>query len=295
MTQNCMKNKAVWKEIDLSDKEIFENIGNNDDGIAMFGFPSLFFWKDRYNTSFTVINGNVVARGISDSGRCVVYFPRGLNCQVEETLKTVVSDCENGITFMPLTEKVALQIKNVFPDAEPKLLEEKCEYVYNQSDLSLLAGKKYHSKRNHIAKFTKAYDAEYLNINENNLDILRECAKHLYNTIENSPKDEFDSINRAIDLFSELELRACVIKVDGNYVAYSIGSSINADTADIHFEKADRSYDGSYAFVNNQFAKHGFYDKKYLNREEDLGIEGLRKAKLSYYPCRLNKMYSIKL
>ena len=86
-----------------------------------------------------------------------------------------------------------------------------------------------------------------------------------------------------------------MITVDGKYVAYSIGSMINENTADIHFEKADREYDGSYAFVNNSFAKYGFHDAEYINREEDLGIEGLRKAKLSYYPIRLNQMYRISI
>lgn len=295
MLNAATENKINWKLIDLSDRELFENTGENKEGIAMFGFASLFFWKEYYKTSYSVINGNIVCRGSSDKGNCIFYFPRGLNENYRETVNTIISSCENNIRLLPLTESVANKISEAFPNAKVKLLDGKCEYVYNQSDLANLAGKKYHAKRNHIAKFDKNYDCEYININNENVDILRECAEHLYNLIENSPKDEYLAIKCAIEHFEELSLRAGVLTVEGKFVAYSIGSSINESTADIHFEKADRSYDGSYAKITNSFAKYAWTDKLYLNREEDLGLEGLRKAKLSYYPCHLNQMYSIEL
>lgn len=288
-------NAPLWKEIELSDKEIFESIGVNKEGIAMFSFASMFFWKGYYKTAYAIINGNIVCRGLSDKGNCVVYFPRGLNEMVKETVEYIISSCENKVRFLPLTEDTARTVSDCFPESKVTLLEGKCEYVYNQSDLAVLAGKKYHAKRNHIAKFDKSYSCEYINITRENLKVLSECAEHLYNVIENSPKDEYCAIKRAIEHFEELGLRAGVITVDGKYVAYSIGSAINGDTADIHFEKADRTYEGSYAKINNCFAKYTWGDMLYLNREEDLGIEGLRKAKLSYYPCRLNQMYAIEL
>lgn len=295
MLTTSTENKINWKIIDLSDRELFETTGKNEEGIAMFGFASLFFWKEYYKTSYSVINGNIVCKGSSDKGNCIFYFPRGLNDNYKETIDTIISSCENNIRFLPLTESLANKIKEAFSNSKISLMDGKCEYVYNQSDLSSLAGKKYHAKRNHIAKFDKNYDCEYININSENVDVLRKCAEHLYKVIENSPQYEYLAIKCAIEHFNELKLRAGVLTVDGNFVAYSIGSSINEDTADIHFEKADRSYDGAYAKINNSFAKYAWTDKLYLNREEDLGIEGLRKAKLSYYPCYLNQMYSVEL
>ena len=295
MLTTSTENKINWKIIDLSDRELFENTGKNEEGIAMFGFASLFFGKEYYKTSYSLIKGNIVCRGSSDKGNCIFYFPRGLNDNYKETIDTIISSCDKNIRLLPLTENVANKIKEAFPNSKMSLMDGKCEYVYNQSDLANLAGKKYHAKRNHIAKFDKTYDCEYVNINNENVDVLRRCAEHLYKTIENSPENEYLAIKCAIEHFEELKLRAGVLKVDGNFVAYSIGSSINEDTADIHFEKADRSYDGAYAKINNSFAKYAWTDKLYLNREEDLGIEGLRKAKLSYYPCHLNQMYSVEL
>lgn len=295
MTDTAVNKKIDWKLIDISDREIFENTGENEDGIAMFGFASLFFWKEYYKTSYAVINGNIVCRGVSDKGNCVVYFPRGLNENVKSTVDAISADCCGSLKLHPLTEKTAKAICTHYPDAKLTLVEGKCEYVYNRDDLANLAGKKYHAKRNHIAKFDKSYEAEYININNENIGILEECAEYMYRLIENSPEDEYLAIKCAIRHFDALGLRGAVIKVNVNYVAYSIGSSINDDTADIHFEKADRAYDGAYAKINNSFAKYGWEDKKYLNREEDLGMEGLRKAKLSYYPCKLNCMYTVEL
>ena len=293
--KSTVMSKIEWKKIGLSDRELFENMGENKDGIAMFSFASMFFWKDFYNTSYAIIDDNIVAKGTSDDGEEVIYFPRGLEGDVEKIIGTAVENCVGKPSFMPLTESIAKKITDIYPTLKMSVIDGKCEYVYNQSDLATLVGKKYHAKRNHIAKFDKNYACEYISISKDNVGLLRDCAKYMFDTIENSPEDEFTAINCAIDNFDLLGLRACVITVDGGYVAYSIGSSVNDEVADIHFEKADRRYEGSYAKVNNSFAKYGFEDKKYLNREEDLGIEGLRKAKLSYYPCKLNQMYKIEL
>lgn len=284
-----------WKKIDISDRDVFEKYGENKEGIAMFSFASLFFWRGYYETSYMEKDGIIIASGLSDERTRVVYFPRGLNENAEKVLNFIVENVSENICFMPLTKSDAELIEGIFPNAKVFLLEGKCEYVYNRDDLAYLAGKKYHSKRNHIAKFDKNYEYEYINITEENVTILSECAEYMYNLIENSPMDEYEAIKSAIEHFSTLDMRACVLKSDGRFVGYSIGSSINGEYADIHFEKADRSFEGSYAKVNNCFAKYGFADKKYLNREEDLGIEGLRKAKLSYYPCKLNQMYKVEL
>ena len=295
MVTDCITNKIHWKEIELSDRELFETTGDNREGIAMFSFASLFFWKEYYKTAYAVINGNIVCRGLSDKRNCVVYFPRGLNGNIKETIEIIASSCDGKLRFLPLTQTTAEKISSFFPNSKTDLLDGKCEYVYDQKDLAELAGKKYHAKRNHIAKFDKNYPYEYVEITTDNIQILADCAEHLYNIIENSPKDEYCAIKCAIKHFTQLNLRAAVIKADGKYAAYSIGSEINENTADIHFEKADRNFEGSYAKINNCFAKFGWGDMDFLNREEDLGIEGLRKAKLSYYPCRLNQMYSVEI
>ncbi len=282
-----------WKKIQLSDKGFFDEIKGNKEGIAMFSFASMYLWRDFYHTSYAVINGNVVAKGVSDDGECVMYFPRGLEYEVENTVSYIRAEYGKGIKFLPLTESTCDKIAEIFPESKKSVIDGKCEYVYNRDDLAYLAGKKYHAKRNHIAKFDKNYNAEFIKINKDNVDVLKNAAKYLFELIEGSPENEYKAICDAIDHFEELSLRGGVLIVDGKVAAYSIGSMINDDTADIHFEKADRAYEGSYAKINRTFVLECFDDARYINREEDLGIEGLRKAKLSYYPCHLNQMYSV--
>ncbi len=283
-----------WKKIQLSDKEFFDNNKGNTEGIAMFGFSSMYLWREYFQTSFAVINGNIVARGDSDDGKTVIYFPRGLENDVEKTVLEIRESLDGNVLFMPLTDRVCNKITESFPNAKKSLVDGKCEYVYNRDDLAFLAGKKYHAKRNHISKFDKKYKSEFISINKDNIDLLKEAAKYMFETIQGSPESEYRGICDAVMHFDELRLRGGVLTVDGKFAAYSIGSMINEDTADIHFEKADRAYEGSYAKINQTFVLSSFQDAKFINREEDLGIEGLRKAKLSYYPCHLNQMYSIK-
>ena len=93
--------------------------------------------------------------------------------------------------------------------------------------------------------------------------------------------------------FEKLDCKGALIKVDGRYEAYTIGEALNSDTAVIHIEKANSQIQGLYAFINQQFCEREWEHMKYINREEDLGIEGLRKAKLSYNPVSFVNKYSV--
>ena len=111
----CESKEIVWKKLDLSDREVFEKYGSNKEGIAMFSFASMFFWKDYYDTQYAIINGNIVAKGVSDDRRCVIYFPRGLEYNVKECLEKIIAlektECCKSIEFLPLTKDVAEKIE----------------------------------------------------------------------------------------------------------------------------------------------------------------------------------------
>ena len=111
---------------------------------------------------------------------------------------------------------------------------------------------------------------------------------------DNSILLEKTALENALTHFDALELKGGVILVEGKVVAFSIGERLNEDTALIHFEKADTDYRGAYPIINQEFVKHAWSDVTYINREDDMGIEGLRKAKLSYQPDMMVEMYSAK-
>ncbi|MBR4100031.1 MAG: GNAT family N-acetyltransferase [Clostridia bacterium] len=168
------------------------------------------------------------------------------------------------------------------------------DYIYLQEDLAKLSGKKYHSKRNHISAFSKQYEWEFKEINQSDISQVLECMNEWY--AENSDRFdrhmqcEKDGVELILKNMERLGVSGGAVYVDGKVVAFTLGSPINRDIFDIHIEKALPQYATAYTVINNEFAKTlGKY--KFINREDDLGLEGLRKAKLSYKPHILLKKY----
>ena len=167
------------------------------------------------------------------------------------------------------------------------------EYVYAIDDLADLKGKKYQPKRNHINRFLSEYpDAVIRPLDESTLPDAKNLADRWYQrrTAEEDAQIELVALNRAFANWQALELEGLVLYVGDQVVAMAIGSFLGEDTVDVHFEKADLDYNGAYAVINRAFARHireKYPQVKFLNREEDMGLEGLRKAKLSYYPHHL--------
>ncbi len=169
------------------------------------------------------------------------------------------------------------------------------DYIYLREDLANLSGKKYHSKRNHISAFSKKFDWEYREITKENVSDVLECANQWYfenrDRFDKYMQCEKDGIDLMLSNMELLEIRGGAIYVGDKVVAFTLGSPINLEMFDIHIEKALSDYAGAYTVINREFAKT-LTDYKYINREDDLGIEGLRKAKLSYKPHILLKKYS---
>ena len=170
------------------------------------------------------------------------------------------------------------------------------DYIYNSSDLIELPGRKYHSKRNHLARYNDL-GAEFSLMSEKDFDDCITFSAMEYNSRSSESEHSFIAeqyaINTYFNYFHELDLIGGVIRIGGNVAAFTIGDRLNNETFCIHIEKADTHYNGIYAGINNSFAKAAAAGYKYINREEDLGIEGLRKSKRSYRPAFLLKKYTV--
>jgi hypothetical protein len=170
------------------------------------------------------------------------------------------------------------------------------DYVYLARDLIKLKGKKFRQKRNHINKFIKSYEYQYEEMSDNNL---KECLKTELKWVSNQGNGEDESIleekqaiGEAINNFHLLKLTGGVIRINGKVRAFALGELLNPDMAVIHIEKANTDYDGSFNMINQMFAYHAWSHVTYINREEDMGILGLRKAKESYNPVKMVKKYT---
>lgn len=281
-----------FKPVTLYDREIFKKYYKFEESIGShYSFTNSFIWQKGYNVKYAVVDGFLcVSACFTD--KPYYTFPAGEG-DIEGVLAKLIENAGEHIVFSQLTEKEAEYLKTHF-GFKTFINLDIAEYVYETEKLIKLSGKAYHQKKNHLNSFIKNYEYTFEEINADNIsDAKAFCLRSIEKYTDRD--NERDSIHRLLDNFFELELTGAVIWVDGKIVAATTGEMLNPETAVIHLEKADTSYSGSYAAINNLFAKNCFPNTKYINREEDMGIEGLRKAKQSYRPAfMVNKYMAVK-
>lgn len=280
-----MTNTALLRAITIDDKRYFPT----DNRISFYNFSNIWMWRHYVDYRITEIDGIPCVSGRSDSNGHFVMLPR---VDEDEQLRSVLCELrrllDEPLTLLPLDPAMQARIARLFPDAVIEDHRSTHDYIYLREDLTELGGKKYHSKRNHINAFLEIYpDYRYVRADQTNLDLLRSVAETLYRKDDRLP-DEYIAIQELLDNFSELGLCAGMLFAGDEPIAYSIGEKMCDDTALIHIEKADRDFRGAYAMINKLFSSD-FADCTYINREEDMGIEGLRKAKLSYHPVMMGE------
>jgi len=167
------------------------------------------------------------------------------------------------------------------------------DYVYDINNLADLKGSKYHKKRNHYNRFRDTFPEYTIQpIREDNIPLIKEMVNQWYEKkLEDNPDADFTmeqiAIEKALKHFKELGMDGIILLNGETILAMTMGSHLSCDTVDVHFEKARVDADGAYAAINCEFAKYlrdKYPELRYLNREDDMGLEGLRKAKERYYP-----------
>ena len=215
---------------------------------------------------------------------------------VINSLKNEAYNKNINFKFYGLTSNMKNRLEKMMPGQfRYTLVPSSSDYIYNIEDLVNLKGKKYHSKRN----FVNSFKLNYFNWEYKKLDkvMLRECLKIDENWLEykNNVNElltyESQMINLVLEYFEELGLFGGSILVDGKLIGFSLGYKINDDIMDNIIEKALIEYKGVYSILLQQFLSHLERNFKYVNREEDLGLENLRKAKLSLHPCFVLEKY----
>ena len=285
-----MQATLTEREVLLSDKQYFPKTGS----ISFENFSNIYMWRKVMHYRLIDAGGIRCLVGHYGNQPDFCLFPRAAD---DETLRTVLEELRSRLgsplLLRPLDAKAVERVKRLYPDAEVIDAPWMHDYIYLQKDLSTLAGNRFPQKRNHVNNCEKKYKWEYVSVTPDNLHLLREAAAHLF-AVDSRLPDEYEAILDSLDHFEELELQAGILYVEGTPVAYSIGEVMCPDVALIHIEKADRSYDGAYAMINKLFSSE-FTDCTYVNREEDMGIPGLRKAKSSYHPVRMGEYSIVKI
>ncbi len=280
-----------FKPIEKSDKPIFDKFYRSRYyENAHFNFTNLYMWRKPYNIQWT-IEDDILYMISEWHGRAAALQPLGTEDKMQGAIAKIIDwfesrDKDKKVVFGGIEKSFADELEK-FPDAKFEIMpnRENFDYVYLADDLINLAGRKYHSKKNHLNSFQKNYPmANYLPITK---DIIPRCREELNNwyarrspELPNDPFLDLESaaINEVLDNFCDFDIKGGAIELDGRIIAFTFGEQLNTDTAVIHVEKADPDVRGAYPAINQGFVAHEWSSMKYINREEDMGLEGLRKA-----------------
>lgn len=300
----AVEDLILFKPIDINAKSILDPYFELVDYEACeYCFVTLYMWKNVYNTVYYVEDDFAIVSGEYE-GSDFVVLPLATKENMSKAIDFILKYFKNEdkkVHLRAITKEIVDFMKKKYP-GKFEYIEERdyFDYVYNGESLRTLVGKKNQKKRNHINYFLKEYNNrfEYKKLEENNqfeecIDLLNEWSKGKEDGEDF--KDEFEAIKRLFNNYDELKnkLKIGGIYVDSKLEAFSIGEMLNDNMAVIHIEKANPSIRGLYPYINQQFLVNEFNDVEFINREEDLGIEGLRKAKLSYHPSRFVEKYTV--
>ncbi|WP_018109585.1 DUF2156 domain-containing protein [Bacteroides propionicifaciens] len=285
----------AFKDIEISDKEaITKYTMTSDRRNCDLSFSNLCSWRFLYNTQYAIVNNFLVLRFWRD-GELAYMMPVG-NGNLKETIKLLILDARaQGQPFRMLGVCKGMQadLENILPDKFVyTTTRDLADYIYLRTDLATLKGKKFQSKRNFTNRFRRANpNYEYAPITPQNID---ECLILEEKWCKTNDCDEFEDTDNerkaltfALKNFEAIGLTGGLLRLDGEIIAFTYGMPINHDTFGVHVEKADTEIEGAYAMINMEFANRIPEEYTYINREEDLGVPGLRKAKLSYNPAIL--------
>lgn len=286
-----------FKPITIEDKDIITAYTQNSNyRNCDFSFVNMCSWRFLYDSEYAVNDGFLLIRfRIEEKSRFAYMFPVG-NGDLEQAICLLEKDSlEHGhpLLFLGMSPEAKELAEKAFPASFVYMADRNYyDYIYLREDLTLLKGKKFQSKRNHINNFKKQYDYSYEPLTQEIIPLCLELERQWYKSnLTDKDKDQLSNERRsmtyALQNYDKLDISGGALCVDGKIVAFTYGAPINRDTFGIHVEKADVSYEGAYAMINQEFVSRIPDRFTYINREEDLGIEGLRKAKQSYHPVIL--------
>lgn len=280
-----------FQEIKIEDREQVEKyLGFSEEYFCDFSFGNLFSWSVVENTKIAFLNNFLFIR-FSDDQKFYYTFPLGEG-EIEEALNLIIEDAKinnKKMQFVCLNKVQTKILKNIFGE-KIKINKNRnaFDYVYSVEKLATLKGRKYHSKKNHFNSFKKTNNNFiFEKINENNLTECSQFAKEWYKENPETPMllREQQVLEVALKNYFKLNLIGALIKVDNKVIAFCVGEKMHqTNVFCTHFEKASKDFPTAYAAINKLFSEFLLNDFEFVNREDDAGIDGLRKAKLSYYP-----------
>lgn len=269
-----------------------------DSPLCEYNFATVYMWRKWYGHRIARVEDRLLLESRFE-GKLSFLFPAGAAWKEDLLLLQEYAHRNRMPLMFYGADEVALaELDTVFPgqfrvQADP----EDADYIYRRSDLADLPGKLYQKKRNHVSAFCRAFpDWKYETLTDGNAADALALAERWYREaapLTGTLQYEREALPSLLENRGALRLRGGLLRVGDEPVAMSLASPVSRRVADVQFEKALEAYPGAYAVINQQFVRHELADMEYVNRENDMGIEGLRRAKQSYHPVLLAQKYVV--
>lgn len=265
-----------------------------------YGFCNIFSYGAKYPLYVGETHGCFFTKCVAEDKDYYCFPVGGDKAAAIKAVVGAAKESGRKAELYGMTETDAAILEAAFPGAfRIEKNRDSFDYVYRREDLTALSGKKYQSKRNHISFFERNFRWSYERITPENAP---ECAAMSERWLEESQsefradlEDELKIIRVALENYEALGCVGGLLRVDGQVVAFALGEALTDDMFCVHFEKAFASVRGAYPMINRQFVLQELASFRYINREDDVGHENLRKAKLSYHPAFFVEKYETRI
>lgn len=288
----------IFKPIGIEDKEIIQSFFKKEPcRISDISFTNLYLWHFSRSISYCIIEDLLCIKTKYPNQEPFIFMPIGIGDK-KKVLKLVM-DYFKEKNYLFSLHSLSQEMKNELEYIMPHTFtyhhnRDRSDYIYLIEELIALKGRKFHKKKNHLNQFYELYPHHsYEALSIDNRDELLSVWKEWFKNqkVTEGLKNEYIGVCNVLEHFEKLCFKGGLIRVSGKIVAFSFGEALDDEMVVIHIEKADIAYHGSYQAINQLFLKNQWSMYRYVNREEDLGLEGLRKAKMSYQPCFMLDKY----
>ena len=292
-----------FKYLEMSDREfLHQRFFDYQPETSEWTFTNLFVWREYYRYQWSVLNGNLLVLCNPLGWGHYFLMPIGGGNRLETT-RTMLAWLKNEKEeYDPRIERTDERFVKEIAQDEGLIVEpvrDQFDYVYSTQNLIQLEGRKYHAKKNHINRFQSRYAFEYKTMDT---ELSKECRHVLkrwcdWRECEKNPimQAEMEACQETLKYFQELRIEGGVILANGKVIAFTLGELLNSGTAVIHVEKIDPDVPEGFAVINQQFCEHAWSNIPFINREQDLGVPGLRRAKQSYNPIKMVEKFRVRL
>lgn len=298
----------TFDRIQIEDKPLFDQFLSMSPYVdCEYLFSTLFMWQDVLGYQRAIEDDCIFIRH-AVKGRMQYHIPICAPDRIPGQVQKLLDTSDDKLELFCVTKE---QLEQLGPELRAHFtMEERrdfADYLYQGEDLRQLAGKKYHQKRNHIRKFRSAYDWDFRIFTQAGreltecIDVLEQWDRNKLAHASGQERllvgNEMNALDKCMNYFTAMGLIGGVLYIDGQPKGFTIGEIATRggiQVGVVHYEKCDSDYAGIYQTINQLFAERALGEVTYINREDDMGVAGLRKSKLTYHPVRLVEKYILK-